>query len=310
MEETTKKLSEVERTRALISAKKRHGDRADAKLIRDTDGLHLMMAVCLGSRTANEAFVHEDLCMDKMDEFLAKKNQNLDGKMRLSPFVVIVAAVLKTIALRPRMNRFLMNNKVYQRNEISAAFIIRKHFNDDSDEAMAYIIPEEDGSLLDNVWRQTFEQIADCRQNDKIDPTSASVDFLMKKLPGPIGRFIVRFLLLLDRHGKIPQSVVEGNLYFSSVCLSYLGSLRMKSGYHHLADWGSNSFFITVGERKFKSVTDRKGNTEMKDVMDVTMTLDERIADGYYFAKSIRLFKKLVENPELLELPLFEEIMY
>ena len=36
-------------------------------------------------------------------------------------------------------------------------------------------------------------------------------------------------------------------------------------------------------------------------VMDMSITLDERIADGYYYSKSIRILKHLLQNPELLE---------
>lgn len=48
----------------------------------------------------------------------------------------------------------------------------------------------------------------------------------------------------------------------------------------------------------------------MRDSVDLGLTIDERIADGYYYAKTVRLFKKLLENPELLELPLSEPVEY
>ena len=39
----------------------------------------------------------------------------------------------------------------------------------------------------------------------------------------------------------------------------------------------------------------------MKRIMKLSFTIDERISDGYYYAKSLSLLKKLVENPELLQ---------
>lgn len=48
----------------------------------------------------------------------------------------------------------------------------------------------------------------------------------------------------------------------------------------------------------------------MRDSVDLGLTIDERIADGYYYAKTVRLFKTLLENPELLELPLSEPVEY
>ena len=35
--------------------------------------------------------------------------------------------------------------------------------------------------------------------------------------------------------------------------------------------------------------------------MSIGVTLDERIADGFYFARSLKLIKHLFKNPELLD---------
>ena len=48
----------------------------------------------------------------------------------------------------------------------------------------------------------------------------------------------------------------------------------------------------------------------MKDSVDIGLTIDERIADGYYYSRTVRLLKTLLENPELLERPLNEEVAY
>ena len=48
----------------------------------------------------------------------------------------------------------------------------------------------------------------------------------------------------------------------------------------------------------------------MKNALELGLTIDERIADGVYFAKSIKLLRKLLQNPELLELPLQTEIEF
>ena len=55
---------------------------------------------------------------------------------------------------------------------------------------------------------------------------------------------------------------------------------------------------------------DENGNVTMKNALELGLTIDERIADGVYFAKSIKLLRKLLQNPELLELPLQTEIEF
>ncbi|MFR0788389.1 MAG: hypothetical protein ACLSHM_09350 [Vescimonas sp.] len=41
----------------------------------------------------------------------------------------------------------------------------------------------------------------------------------------------------------------------------------------------------------------------MQETLDLGLTIDERLADGYYYSKSIRLLKYLLEHPEELEKP-------
>ena len=77
-----------------------------------------------------------------------------------------------------------------------------------------------------------------------------------------------------------------------------------------MTNWGTNSLFIIVGEKKPRPFYDAEGNVTMKDSVDLGLTVDERIADGYYYSKTVRLLKKLLECPELLETPLSEEVEY
>jgi len=48
----------------------------------------------------------------------------------------------------------------------------------------------------------------------------------------------------------------------------------------------------------------------MRDSIDLGLTIDERVADGYYYSKTIRLLRHLLENPELLETPLAEPVNF
>ena len=84
----------------------------------------------------------------------------------------------------------------------------------------------------------------------------------------------------------------------------------MSATYHHLSNWGTNSFFALVGEMKKRPFYNADGSYEMRDALEMGFTIDERIADGFYFLNSLKILKKLLEKPELLELPLNEEIKF
>ena len=59
-----------------------------------------------------------------------------------------------------------------------------------------------------------------------------------------------------------------------------------------------------------KAEYDKDGSADVHEVIPLGITLDERIADGYYYSKTVRLLKHLLEHPELLELPLDEKVDY
>ena len=117
---------------------KKFGDRRDGTLIRDLDSMHFIMPIIYPNRADNEAYISETIDLTAIDEYLERKNaQNPEYKYNL--FQIIVCAVLKAVTLRPKMNRFIANSNMYQRNDVSAAFVVKKIFSDNGIECMVSI---------------------------------------------------------------------------------------------------------------------------------------------------------------------------
>ena len=282
-------------------AKRKWGDRRDGTLLRDIDAMHYVMPLMYPNRCDNEAFMTMRINLEKTEEYLRKRAQEHPGE-KMAIFQVVIAATLKTIWLRPHMNRFIANKNMYQRNEVTAAFTVKKTFSDEGDETLARVVAEE-GDTLETLNRKILEQIEFCKTS-----TDASTDAInvIKKLPGKqlIG-VIARFL---DRHGWMPKSVIATDPYQCSVVLSNLGSIGLNVGYHHLMNWGTTSIFIVIGKKRKTPHYDAEGNRTMRKELCISATIDERISDGFYYARTLKLMKKLVENPELLELPIEQEV--
>lgn len=279
--------------------KRRFGDRKDGTLIRDLDGMHFITPLIYPNRCDNEAYISERIDLSPVNAFLAQKNaQPSDFPYTL--FHVILAALVKTVTLRPKLNRFIANKNFYQRREISAAFVVKKLFSDDAGEALA-VVHATDDSTLTSLHADIFRQISSCR-SDKVDASTDNMN-LFNRMPRFLGKFIVWILTRLDIHGWIPASIIETDPYYCTMVLSNLGSIRLRSGYHHLTNWGTCSLFCIIGEKKMTPVFQPDGTYEMRETLDLGLTIDERLADGYYYSKSIRLLKHLLEHPELLELP-------
>ncbi len=284
-------------------AKRRWGDRRDGTLIRDLDSMHYIMPLMYPNRCDNEAYISETLDLTNAKKFLEEKNAS-HPEYKYNVFQLIVTAMLKTITLRPKMNAFIANYNMYQRNEVSASFTIKKIFADNGGEALAFIHSKPEDTL-DSIHNEIYRQVSYVRTGDNKDQSTESMDFIQKL---PFKKLIGRIARWLERHGWMPQAVIATDPYQSSCILSNLGSIKLHAGYHHLTNWGTTSVMCIIGEIKKRPLEMPDGSVEQRESVDIGLTIDERLADGYYYSGTVKLFKHLIENPELLERPLSEEV--
>ena len=288
-------------------AEKRFGDRRDATLLRNTDAMHFIMGIIYPHRADNEAYIAERVNLEPIKAYLAGKN--VEGiPFKYTFFHVILTALVKTVTLRPKLNRFYANENYYQRNKVTAGFVIKKEFSDGSEEAVALLEAKPDATI-DTIHQEIYQRVHATRNEQKMNTTDNSMDIL-NKLPRFLSKAVIRFIRWLDRHGWCPDVLIGDDPNYSSVFLSNLGSIKLRSGYHHLTNWGTCSLFCVIGEKKWTPLYDAHGLVEMRETVDLGLTVDERIADGYYYSKSIRLFKYLLEHPALLEQPMNTEVEY
>ena len=287
-----------------MKEKKRHRlDRKDAWYVQDLDSMHALMPHMLPGRTANEAVMNEVVDLTAIEKFLEKKNAG-DPEFKYTFFHVIMAAAAKICLLRPKLNRFYSGHRLYERKDIIMTFVVKKMFVDESPEALAIINCDKSGvSPLEDIHEKVKKIVFSVRKENKKDGTTDIMDSLVK-MPRWLLKLVVGVLRKLEYHGHYPTSLMKEDPYYSSCFASNLGSIKMHAQYHHLAEWGTNSFFMIIGEKKPTPVYQADGTYEMHNCLELGMTIDERIADGLYFANSIKLFRHLLQNPELLELPI------
>lgn len=287
--------------------KRKWGDRRDGVWLRELPALNRIMPPLMPNRTDNEAYVSLDIDLRPLEAYLEKKNEGRTGD-KYTFFHLIAAAAAKAFVLRPRMNRFICNNRFYQRKNVTVAFVVKKQFDDRAEEGLAYLeyAPKE---TLDSFHEKVMQVIHTARKEEAGDTTSDSMDFF-SRLPQWLLVAGIRVVRFLDRHGWAPQAVVGTSPQHAAVFLSNLGSIGLEGGYHHLVNFGTNSCFIVVG-KKYRTVEyDENGTGDCHEVIPLGITLDERIADGYYYAGTVALVKELLLHPELLELPADTPVEY
>lgn len=277
--------------------KRRWGDRKDAALIRDMDTMHICMAHLYRNRTDNEAYISETIDLEPVKEWIAK---HPDEEFKYTFFHVIVAATTKLLIERPKLNRFISNRKYYQRNENIVSFVVKRQFTEEAKEGMA-VVKGVDEDTIFTIHEKIKAQVLPQKQGQN-SSTEDGMDFLTK-IPGFLQRIVFDFISLCSVKGWLPKFATEGDSNHSSVFITNLGSIGLKCGYHHLSNYGTSSIFGVIGQKKQKPTIHPDGTVTYKETLDIGLTIDERIADGYYYAKSVKLFKYMIEHPETLELP-------
>ena len=287
--------------------KKHWGDRWDGWRIRDLDPVHVMMPYMFGTRIENEAVLGEVLDLTEVDKYLAKKNAQ-NPEFKYTWFHFIAAALSKAILLRPKMNYFIAGGHFYERKKIEVAFNVKRQFTDDSKESMAkFVLDPEGESPMEQVHTYVHKFVTKVRGEN----ASVGVDDALKMLsylPRFAWRLLVWTLKKMEYYGVYPKGLAADDPCYSSVYLTNLGSIKMTADYHHLFEWGNISFFLVISEKKLRPFWKEDGTYELRNTIKLGMTIDERIADGYYFAKTLRLVRHIFAHPELLDLPVAEPI--
>lgn len=285
----------------MTQKKKKWGDRPDAVWLKDIPSMNRIMPGIMPNRADNEAYISVDVDYAPLKAYVQKKNEGCDPADKYTFFHVICAAVGKAFVLRPRMNRFICNRKLYQRDKITIGFTVKKKFDDKAEEALALFTYDEK-ETMDSFHEKIVKVIHSTKSDTEVDTSTGTMDFL-SKLPQWLMNLLVDIVLWLDKRGWVPQSIVGSDPNHASIFLSNLGSIGLEIGYHHLVNWGTNSCFIVLGKKHLKMIHHPDGTEELKEVIPLGITLDERIADGYYYSGTVALVKTLLENPELLEAP-------
>ena len=262
-------------------------NRSDAKWIKPKDTIQAIVPYIMPNRCDAEVSSKVDIDITKLVEFVDKQNEK-DLGYKMTYFHAISSCFAKTVFNRPALNRFVKNKRLYERNKITFAFIAKDKLSDKGEERIICI----DINPKDNIMTYSKKVAVDVFKVRK--EGSNDMDGILKaftSLPKWLLSIIVKIVMFMDNHGISPESLTEGDTNYATILLSNLGSIKTNSVYHHLNEYGTNSVVITIG-----TIREEKS----KKIVDITATLDERIADGFYFAMSIQLAEYIAKNPELL----------
>lgn len=273
-------------------------DRRDAKRVP----LPGLMQCCIDlkpGRMENEVYINRTMDVTALESFMQSKKQQ---GLHYTYFHAIMMAVAKTIYNRPKLNRFVKNRHMFEHNDVSLAFVAKMELSDRSEEIMLLVTIDPDDTMQ-TISEKIAKRVENLRGSHVDKKGANSAIDVLGKLPNFIRVPIFGVIKWMDRVDLLPAELCKDNIYFSSMIISNLGSIRCGAIYHNLANFGTSSSLASMGEIKPQEVLMPDGTKQIRKVCEFGVTLDERVADGYYFAKSCKMIEYILQHPQLLEEP-------
>ena len=89
------------------------------------------MPSLMTERSDAHVYFNQDIKIDAINEYIAIKQK--EG-IKFSTMEIIIAAIVRILATRPQLNRFIMHGRTYARNHICISLTIKKSITDDAEE--------------------------------------------------------------------------------------------------------------------------------------------------------------------------------
>ena len=269
--------------------------RADAKKLKHKDPMYKIVPHIMTKRYDSMNMITLDIPYEPIQSYINGKRK--EG-VNISHMAVIIAAYLRTCAKYPALNRFIMNKKVYARNEYCISMVVLTPGTDGEEtESKMYFDPS-------NTIFDVNDNINNFVEANRNAPKDNGMEKFMNTILSVPGLLTVgvAFLKMLDKLGLLPKSIIDISPFHNSLVISNLISIRTNHIYHHVYEFGTTGIIVTMGN--LREVPKRKGDEVVfEKCMPLGVVMDERLCSGYYFAKAFREMQKYLKNPELLEAP-------
>ncbi len=273
--------------------------RADGKRVRNADPMYTVAAHIMDKRVDSMNMTTIDIPYAPIQEYINKKRK--EG-IQISHMAMVIAAYIKTMSQFPELNRFVVNKKIYERNEIAVGMVVLQSLESHNGTMSKMYFDINDDIFAVN--QKINDYVNANREAPENNGTEKIIKFLLS-IPGllTVG---VKFFKFLDKHGLLPKFIIDMSPFHMSLGITNLASIRTNHIYHHCYEFGTTSVFLAMGNSR--EVPKRKGGEIVfEKTIPIGVTMDERICSGSYFASAFRVLKKYLANPEMLESEKAEE---
>lgn len=269
--------------------------RKDGKKVKSPDAEYAVVPHIMVNRNDALNMAQFDIPLEPIQEYLNQKRK--DG-IKISHLSVVLAAYARMIGEFPYLNRFIVNRKIYARNELVVGMVVLKSGQMDNGTMSKVNIDPENTIFEINDKMNAY--IDANRSEEESNGTDKAAGFLLK-IPGLL-RVGVSLCKWLDKHGLLPRFLIDASPFHASMTITNLASIRMGAIYHHIYNFGTTSLLLAMGLPHDVAQPDKEKGYRFEKCIPLGVVMDERICSGTYYAKAFRAFMKYLADPSQLEI--------
>lgn len=273
--------------------------RPDGTPCTDVPATRRIMPFIMRTRNESAVYFEQQIDLTETTRYIDAFNR-AHPETRVTVFHVFLWAAVRAIHARPRLNRFVMGGRLWQRDGIWVSYSAKKAMRDDAPIVVLkrrFDLPMTFEELVAHV----HQDVAVGKSDEKSHVDKELSLFL--RVPGFVLRWGVRLLRWLDEWNLLPGSFIHPDPMYASLFVANLGSVRLDSAYHHLYEWGTIPIFAVIGRTQRVTSLDESGTPVTRSVCSIKYSLDERVEDGLYCARSLELLRATLERPDAADSP-------
>ncbi len=269
--------------------------RYDGVKVKGLDAVTKAEPFFLPTRVGSQNYMYLKFRCEPIDEFLARQRK-LGNSYTYTH--IMLASIVRLLYLRPKLNYFINHNIFYEHKDITICMVVKQKLSDEGDDVdLKFHFTGRES--LPEIKEYVDGLIAKYTGDNNTFGMTKDADGL-GKLPNWLFRLVMKCLRFLDRHNCLPKWIIDSSCFHCSAFLTNLKSIKLDAINHHLYEFGNASLFIAMGKEKMEPVVERNKELKIGKVLNVGVTMDDRIADGFYYGKSLRLWRDIFENLDCL----------
>ena len=271
------------------------GLRPDGKQVKNIDPIQRIIPHIMRARHDAQNLINYVCPCEPLDEFI---NDQLEKGEVYNYMHLVMSAMVRTFARFPRLNRFVMNGRIYKRNDIMISLVIKKNMSAEAPDSLAKLtftglesLPEVQRKIDDAI-----EANNDMEANNGTEKLAR----LLTVTPNFLISFLVKTIGFLDRHGMLPNAILRLSPFHTSLFVTNMKSIKSPSIFHHIYDFGTTSIFMAMGKEAKIPVVNKNDEIVIGKRMTIGITTDERFCDGFYFVSAMKYMDRLLRHPHHL----------